>query len=296
MKKLRFNKCLLAGFAIGCMLQNNQLVAQADSTPVKKIIKLRYFNVNNSIQYLQLESSLKKGKLITPQSNKEYGLYLDSGAASHLVAKLQTDENGKARAFIPPVLKTVWDASPQHVFILKEAGEEVISDFAITKTAIKLDTSNTDGVRSITASVMKMEKNQWLPAKDVEMKIGVERQGGILSAGDAATYTTDSTGSVNVEYKKDRLPGDIAGNIILVAKVEDNDLFGNLLAEKKVSWGTATKADNTFFNQRTLWTTRFRTPYWLLFMAYSIVIAVWGIMMYLVFQLVKIKKLGISEQ
>ena len=139
---------------------------------------------------------------------------------------------------------------------------------------------------------MKYKNNQWVPAKDVEMKIGIERLGGILSAGDEQTYTTDSTGTATSEFKKDSLPGDQQGNFMLIAKVEDNDELGNLIVEKKVPWGVAMKPDNNFFAQRTLWSTRFRTPIWLLFMAYSIVIGVWGTIIYLVVQLVKISKLG----
>jgi hypothetical protein len=291
MKKLRFYKCLLLVFFFFSLLQNNRLAAQADSTPAKKINKLHYFNSNNNMQYLVLESMLKKGKVLTPRQHRKYALYLDSGT-THLIAQLETDENGKAKVFIPPALKAVWDATPQHIFILKEGDEEVISDFTISKAKIILDTATRDGIRNITVSVMKMEKQGWVPAKEIEMKIGVARQGGILSAGEAATYTTDSTGSVSVEYKKDKLPGDSNGNIILVAKVEDNDLFGNLMVEKKATWGLATKENKTFFDQRTLWSTRFRTPYWLLLLAYSIVSGVWSTIVYLVFQLIKIKKLG----
>jgi hypothetical protein len=88
------------------------------------------------------------------------------------------------------------------------------------------------------------------------------------------------------------LPGDQKGTIVLAARVEDNDQYGNLLVEKTVSWGTALRPENNFFDQRTLWSTRFRTPFWLLFMAYSIFIGVWGTIIYLVWQIVKIKKLA----
>ena len=117
----------------------------------------------------------------------------------------------------------------------------------------------------------------------------------ILSAGDEATYTTDSTGMANVEFKRDNLPGDLKGNIVLAASVEDNDELGNLLIEKPVNWGVAVKEDKSFFSQRALWTTRFKTPYWLLIMAYSIAIGVWSTILYLVFQLVKLKKLGVRS-
>lgn len=97
-----------------------------------------------------------------------------------------------------------------------------------------------------------------------------------------------------MEFKRDSLPGDVKGNFILAAKVEDNDQFGNLLVEKAIPWGVTLKPDQSFFNQRTLWSTRFKTPLWLLFMAYSIVIGVWGTIIYLILQIVKIKKLGVA--
>ena len=46
------------------------------------------------------------------------------------------------------------------------------------------------------------------------------------------------------------------------------------------------------FDQRKLWATKFRTPLWLLFMAYSIVIGVWGTIIYLVLQIIRIKRIG----
>ena len=127
------------------------------------------------------------------------------------------------------------------------------------------------------------------------MKVGVTRSASILSAGDEDTYTTDSTGMATAEFKKDSLPGDNQGNITLVARIEDNDLYGNLSVEKTVPWGIAVKTETGFFDQRTLWSTRFRTPGWLLFMAYSIVISVWSVLIYLVFQLIKIKRLSMKD-
>ena len=274
------------------MLVNNRLVAQEDSIKPENVVSLHYFNSNGNVQYLILENLLKNGRIFTPQKNKTYEIYLDSGTQKNLISKVQTNENGLAKAFIPPSLKTVWDASPRHTFIVKAGDEEVISDYAINKAKITLDTATVDGVRNITATVMKLDNNEWAPVSEVEMNLGIKRLASILPAGDEATYTTDSTGTVTVELRKDSLPGDQKGNILLAAKVEDNDQLGSLLVEKTVPWGVAVKPDNRFFDQRTLWTTRFRTPFWLLLMAYSMVIGAWGTIIYLITRLVIIKKLG----
>ena len=273
--------------------------AQKDSVPPpKEIVKLKYFNDNNAVQYLILENSVKTGKKIEPLKDKTFQLYLDANKAENLVGKVTTDKEGRAKSFIPPGLKANWDAVPVHTFIASAAGKEDESavELEITKAKIKIDTSSADGSKNITVQVMKYDKDAWVPASEVEMKIGIRRLGGILSAGDQDTYTTDSTGTVSAQFNKDSLPGDANGNIVLVARVDDNDLYGNMYVEKAVPWGVGVKMDNTFFDQRTLWSTRFHTPLWLLFMAYSIVLVVWGTIVYLVMQIIKIKKMGVEEQ
>ena len=294
MKKMKANKYLLLIFSL--MAFNSIIYAQDEPEEQKEIVKLHYFNINNNMQYLEVESLLKTGKKIEPQSNKVFQLYLDSNSAANLITKVLTDVNGKAKAVIPPQLKALWDGASEHKFIVVAEGsskeEETSSEFTITKTKIAIDTSTVDSVRSITATVMKLENNEWIPAADVEMKLGIKRLGGILSGGEEATYTTDSTGTATAEFNKDKLPGDLHGNIILVASVQDNDDFGNVLIEKQVPWGIAEKPNTHFFDQRALWATQFKTPYWLLFMVYSIGLGIWATLLYLLFQLFKIKKLG----
>ena len=124
------------------------------------------------------------------------------------------------------------------------------------------------------------------------MKVVIKRLGGILSGGDEETYTTDSSGLVTLPFTKINMPGDKFGNIVLTAKIEDNEFLGNIIIEKKAAWGVPTIVSDDFFKRRELWSTRFRSPYWLLFMAYAIVIGVYGTLIYLVFQMVKIIKLG----
>jgi hypothetical protein len=255
---------------------------------------------DNSVQYLMVQTVLKNGKKTQPLPRQVVKLFLDSSAAENLIMKTYTDENGKAKVIIPPPLQDKWKSDPRHIFVgVLEATsieEERTTTLEITKSKIVIDTSTSDGIHSIHVQVMVFENNEWVGAKDVEMKVGIQRLGGILPAGEEETYTTDSTGVITVEMKKDSLPGDEKGNIILAVKVEDNELYGNLLSEKIVPWGKVVKHDTSFFQQRTLWTTRFRTPFWLLFMAYSIVIGVWGTIIYLVYQIVKIKKISTQPE
>ncbi len=67
----------------------------------------------------------KKGKQLTPISDQSFYLYLDSIGADHKIASVTTDMNGKAKCFIPPSLKSIWDAKPLHTFMAaKDADAE----------------------------------------------------------------------------------------------------------------------------------------------------------------------------
>ena len=292
------NKNKLMAALLTLFIAGPLAVIAQDSTKKELVVGVGYYANDNTITWLMVNTKTKVEKKFQAVKNITVSLYLDNDSAANLLGKVTTDENGMAKAIIPPGLKTVWDGSAIHKFIgISEATkefEETKAEISVTKTKIVIDTVPAADSRAIKVTVSAFNGSEWVPAKDVEMKVGVNRLGGILPAGDEASYTTDSTGTVTAEYKKDSLPGDTKGNIILVAKVEENDLYGNLLVEKSVPWGVAFVPEQHFFDQRTLWSTRFKTPPWLLFMAYSIVFGVWGTIIYLIMQIVKIKKIGTS--
>ena len=290
-KKTRISIVLVLCFAAVC----TDVFAQEAAAP-QPLLNLNYFTINNNIQYLTVQTRVKVDRKFLPLPGQEVKLFLDSEEADDQVIKTYTDDNGIAKVIIPPSLKDKWENSPKHTFIgvMKDSSsqEEITTELEVTKAKIEIDTANEDGSRMVNVKIMSFENGEWVPAPDVDMKVGIARLGSILSAGEDAIYTSDENGDVSVTFNKDSIPGDEQGNIVLEAKVEDNDQFGNLVVEKKVSWGVALKPDKNFFDQRTLWSTRFRTPLWLLFMAYSIAIGVWGTLIYLVIQIVKIGKLG----
>jgi hypothetical protein len=292
MKKLHNIKAI--GGLICCFIIATKMFAQ-DEKP-ELMLNLRHFTENNSLQYLKVQAQLKANNKLQPLKDVIVQLYLDSVGTANLIGKIKTNEKGSAQTAIPAGLKDLWTVSPNHKFIAiakaNPKGEEITTELEIAKSKIEIDTLNEDGTRSVTAKVFSFNNGEWVPAKDVEVKIGVERLGGNLKIGDDESYTTDSIGQVTGEFKLDSLPADdTKGNIVLIARVEDNDLFGNLSVEKTVPWGKYYKHISTF-GQRSLIAARFRAPLWLLFMAYSIVAGVWGIIIYLIIQVFRMKKLG----
>ena len=294
MKKNLFNKIPLLLFAI---LLSAGIKAQ-DSVVRESIIGMKYFSTDNKIPYLIIQTQYKLGKKYTPVKNIAVKIYIDSDSSeTNLLGNVITGEKGLAKVAFPASVKEIWNASAQHNFIALSPSskefDETKSELAVTKAKITIDTSSAEEVRNITATVTELKNGEWVPAKDVELRIGVKRLGSILQAGDEETYTTDSLGQAIAEFKKDSLPGDEKGNLLLMAKVEDNEIYGNLVIEKSVPWGVNKKYENNF-DKRSLFATRDKTPLWLLFIAYSIIAGVWGVLIYLAVQIIKIRKLGKS--
>jgi hypothetical protein len=265
----------------------------AQGTPKGDVsLAVNYFIVNNQVPYLLVRAKSKIDGKFQPVAGITVKLFLDKDSTGTFIGKVTTNEKGEASTTIPATVKTEWGATSKHTFLATFDGnkkfESAKGDLTMSRAKILIDVSSD---KKVTASVFELKDAAWIPVKAVDVKIGVKRQGADLPVNEKPTFTTDSTGTVAADFKRDSIPGDAKGNIILVARIDDNDTYGNLVIEKTVPWGTKFVPVSNF-NERSLFGTRDKTPIWLLVMAYSILIVVWGILISLVRSIFKIKKLG----
>jgi hypothetical protein len=256
------------------------------------ILGLGYYNNNNHLQYLKANTKAKINGKFQQVANIHVSFYISSEDPANLLGKAITNQKGIANLFIPPSAKSAWNKSAKQSFLVvsepTQAYDGVHSNFDLTKSRIQIDTLPD---RKITATFSEFKDSAWVAVKGVDMKVTVKRLGGDLNVNETPTYTTDSLGLVNADFKLDKLPGDSAGNLVIIAEVDDNDVYGNLTTEKSVPWGESTKYVSAF-NQRSLFARRGWSPLWLEWMAYSIIVAVWGVLFFLFLQIRKLRKLG----
>lgn len=257
------------------------------------ILGLGYFNNNNQLQYLKANTKAKINGKFQQVADIHLSFYISSEDPANLLGKAVTNEKGIANLFIPPSARSAWNKSAKQSFLvvseLTKEYDAVHSNFDLTKSRIQIDTLPD---RKITATFSELRDSAWVAVKGVDMKVTVKRLGGDLNISETPTYTTDSLGLVNADFKLDNLPGDSAGNLVIIAEVDDNDVYGNLTTEKTVPWGESSKYISAF-NRRSLFARRGWSPLWLEWMAYSIIAAVWGVLFYLFLQIRKLRKLGI---
>lgn len=283
-----------------CLFSNiaGKIYAQ-DSVASPVILSLQYFLPENKIPYIAVNTKKKEGRKFEPVKNILVNVYFNEVAENNLLGKIITAENGNGKIAFPESFKKIWDSLNEFKFVAESVpakGEEPLTaDLAVKKAILVIDTSSEDGVRTVTAQLKEKSGNEWRAVKEIEMKLGIKRLLSNLSVGDAETYASDSSGTASAEFKRDSIPGDEKANIILVAKVEENDTYGNLSVEKIVPWGKSYKPESNFWH-RSLWSTGNRAPAWLLLMAFIIIAGVWGTLIYLIWQTIKIKKLGKALQ
>ena len=64
-------------------------------------VNVRYFNNNNSTQYLQVQTRVKANNKLQPAADISFQLYLDSVDAANAIASVKTNEKGEAKAAYP---------------------------------------------------------------------------------------------------------------------------------------------------------------------------------------------------
>lgn len=286
MKQLFKRTLLLLGFLpFICMAQ-----AVEKNTLV---VVVRYFNNNNNTQHLTFKTKSKIDGKFKNMSGITLNVFINSEKdQSNLIGKVTTNDVGDGLLLIPPSARAEWLKSPNQSFIaiseVTSLFDEARGETSITKAKIKIDTL--DG-RNISASLIALVDSVWTPIQDVEMLVGIKRLDGNLNVNETPTYTTDSLGNIMAEFKRDSLPGDNKGNLILVASVIDNDVYGNLSTEMEVPWG-APFMYSTNYDHRSLFARRGHAPIWLTLLAYGIVVAVWAVIIFLMFQIRQLKKIS----
>ncbi len=258
----------------------------------KLLLGLGYHNDNNQMQYLKANTKAKISGKFTPVGGIQVKFYISSETPDHLLGSAKTDDKGTAALMIPSGAKDEWNKSPKQSFLAVSDSthlyDAVTTSIDLTKARIKLDTAED---KKIIATLVEQHDSAWVPVKGVDMKIAVRRLGGDLNVTETPTVTTDSLGVANADFKLVTLPGDSRGNLVLVARVEDNDMYGSMSTERTVPWGTPSNYISEY-DKRSLFARAGRAPLWLLWMAASITFSVWLVIFYLFSQIRKIKKLG----
>ncbi len=263
------------------------------------ILNLIYSLPASHVPELVVQTRIKVERRFENIKGAKVHVYMDEVAEANLLGTIVTSEKGLGKVFIPARLQEVWKQSDKHKFIAEVEKDprfiETTVEIEIGKARLVLDHSSGEEEKMVTVRLEEKKAEEWVPVPEQEVKVLVKRSMGNILFGEDEAYTTDENGEIEAEFKRSNLLGDSIGNITIIARTEDNELYGNIYAEEIVTWGKPVVFEN-ILDKRTLWSTSEKTPFWLLFLASAIFFSVWAALIYLVWQLFKIIKLGNSKQ
>jgi hypothetical protein len=276
----------------------NNLLAQADSTQKQvpaaeeesSLISpsLAFISVQKADNTIDLKAALNakvKGSsiklpllkvtflLISDTTEKELGFVITDGEGKAVLnAKtdaLITDKEGKLHF--------------KAVFAGNKAMEAAEQEVTIKRARLEITPVKDDSLLNVHVKLIDVGTGTEVPVKETVVGIFVHRAFYPLKIGEG---TTDETGEATIEIPQ-KLPGDAKGNIMLMAKLDENEMYGNLEASVTQPWGIPV-SDKLQELPRALWSSH--PPLWMMITFAVLMCTVWGHYLVIIIQMFRLRK------
>lgn len=161
-----------------------------------------------------------------------------------------------------------------------EAAEEVVS---FKRARLEITPVKEDSLLSVQVKLVDLGTGEEVPVKEATVGIFVKRMFLPLKVGEG---TTDETGAATIEFPNN-LPGDPKGNLTLIGRLDENEVYGNLEASVVQPWGIPV-SDKFEEQPRALWSTH--PPIWMLITFIVLMATVWGHYIVIIYELFRLRK------
>ncbi|MBI3139616.1 MAG: hypothetical protein HYZ15_13650 [Sphingobacteriales bacterium] len=168
-------------------------------------------------------------------------------------------------------------------FAGNKAMEAAEGEVTIKKARLEITPVVEDSLYSVKVRLVDLSTGAETPVPETTVGIFVNRSFKPLKIGEG---TTDENGELSLEIPA-TLPGDAKGNITLLAKLDENESYGNLEAAVTQPWGVAV-SDKDQKLPRALWSSH--PPLWMLITFIVLMTAVWGHYIVIIYELFRLRK------
>jgi hypothetical protein len=245
-----------------------------------------FTGVQKSSDTVELETVLKakyKGAFIKLPLLKVKFLQVIDTATKELGFVI-TDQMGKAVLNYKVDPKTSGKDGKLHfkaVFAGNKSMEAAEEELTVKRAKLDITAAKEDSVLNVRIKLVDLGTDSAI--KGTVVGIFVRRSFSALKIGEG---TTDENGEATVEIPNN-LPGDAKGNITLLAKLDENETYGNLEASVVQKWGIPV-SDKLEDQPRALWSSH--PPLWMLITFFILMGIVWGHYIVIVVQLFRLRK------
>ena len=291
---------LFAGFILCLLSAAPAAIAQADSTaqqPAAEAPVAEEELISPSVELISIQKNDKSVDLkisvkakIEKKMRKMYGLKVNvfqvTDSAEQELGSVITDRNGLAVFTIKPEQVTTNAEGMLHFKAVlgpvkkmeSTEGEVTVKRALLTITPVK-----EDSLYSVQVKLVDLATGEETSVPQAVLGIFVKRSFNPLKIGE---ITTDESGEGSAEIAN-TLPGDAKGNITLLARLDENETYGNLEAAVVQQWGVPV-SDKIEDQPRALWSSH--PPLWMLITFIILMLAVWGHYIVIVYELFRLRK------
>lgn len=225
--------------------------------------------------------------------NAGVGFYV-TGATDSLLARVKTTQEGIARITIPVkglpeesdgrlAFKALFDGNDQY-----NGGEATVM---AVPARLSLSFGMEDSLRILTVTATRKDAaGNDIPLPGETVQIYVPRLYSLMKVGE---ITLDETGSGTMEFPGN-LIGDTIGNLVVVARIEEHDIFGMVQGQNNINWGVPKYYIKAETPSRELWTPV--APLWMIITLIVMLVGVWAHYAYAVYELIMIKRLSRKKE
>jgi len=281
---------------------NKSVVAQDTKNSAAKLSFTMNLSsiVSNGSRTVKVKLTRKENKktIIIDDLKSPLNLYLnevkdhDPATGNGWMSKSYLNMEGEALFDFPAWFTNLADTLHQYTFIVNTEGDPKYEDaneqITISDTKITLDYFGADSIKTASASLSGWKDTSYSPVPNVELKLCIKRTFNFLPIGEAAVSTNEN-GEVSAEIPLD-IPGNANGTITIAARLEDDETYGTVEVTKDVPWVVLPKTNPV--RGRTLWSGGDNAPLLLVISSVTIIVIIWGTIFYLIYLLIKIKRLG----
>lgn len=277
---------LLLGMFMGLSLFDD---LQAQNTKKHKIrLRADYIKIMDSISYLDIKASARIDKKNVTIPNIDVTIYNVLYDDKSEIGMATTDMNGESRFVINDFTKVKPDSTDIHKILLSFNGNDIYKKatrrLSFKNASINADIFTKDSINYIRAKLVESITDSVIAGESLDVQ--VERLFLSLPIGKEFNYT-DENGTIIVPVEEG-IPG-VDGVLNIEVILNDSDDYGTVKAFVEAPFGTPI-IDESTFDERKMWSTRDKTPLFLLIFPNLLIFGMWGLIGYLFINLFRIAK------
>jgi hypothetical protein len=273
-----------------CTLLTSAQNKKDSVTEITTSITFNYLNSNDTI-ILTANIFDKKEQQIFAIKNAVIEFSASGDNETLKLGQAKADEEGNAILKFPVNPAVPRDKNGKTIYSAKFNGkgrfQPSMQTFIAKPARIIVNFSKEDSLRFILVTATQVDQKGLIkPIQKEKVIVYVPRLFNLLKIGE---LELDEAGRGKVEYTG-KFVGDSLGNIMVLARIEENDNFGNVQGQSSISWGIPKQYYLAEKPTRELWTPI--APIWMIVTLIIMLTGVWAHYIYAVVQLIKIKQVS----